>query len=220
MSDLLSAYSTLISIVIAFGAGTSVLFLVIGAIKYQTSGGNPHQMETAKMTMMSAVVGLVVMLMAFPAVNMITSTVGEAPGAVLVQQMAGTDTQRLDAARVLRVERAYRGISRDAVAITFTEQVTVEGTIRLATDRGAMTLKWGGGVNADYHIGATGAADVDAKKDRAITLFFGWGPSTPDPIEPEIDLGTEIKQIVFERGASIKDSDGNNALVAFDRIFY
>lgn len=218
MSDLLSAYSTLISIVIAFGAGTSVLFLVIGAVKYQTSGGNPQQMETAKTTMMSAVVGLVVMLMSFPIVNMITSTVGEAPGAVLVQQVAGTDTQRLDAARVLRVEQACPIGSTDklAVAITFTEQVTVEGTVRLATDRGAMTLKNSGD---ERRVGCSGTG-INPDIEDTVVLFFGWGPITPSSSDPEIDLGTEIKQIVFERGSSIKDSDGNNALVAFDRIFY
>ena len=228
MTDLLASYSTLISIIIAFGAGTSVLFLVIGAVKYQTSSGNPQRMESAKTTMVSAVVGLVVMLMAFPAVNMITSTVGEAPGAIQVQQVAGTDTQRLDSARVVSVQRAY-GATADtrAVVITFTEPVTVEGTVRLGTDRGALTLKTAGSGTNTYSLTASGGGvtgGIAPSNTETLQLFFGWGGSTVNLAasggDGNIVTGTEIKSIIFERGASIRDSDGNNALVAFDGIVF
>ena len=224
MTDLLASYSTLISIIIAFGAGTSVLFLVIGAMKYQTSSGNPQQMETAKKTMMSAVVGLVVMLMAFPAVNMITSTVGEAPGAIQVQQVAGTDTQRLDSARVVSVQRAYAdGTSTwKGVVIIFTEPVTVKGTVRLGTDRGALSLKTSGD---EFALTSGGTEDIDPSATSTLQLFFGWGGAASDHTaaggqDATIASGTEFKSIIFERGASIRDSDGNNALVAFDSVVF
>ena len=216
MTDLLNSFSTLISIVIGFGAGIAVLFIVIGAVKYQTASGNPQRMESAKTTIISAVVGLVLMMIAFPAVNMITSTVGETPGAIQVQQVAGTDTQRLDAPRVVSVElvNATSGANRNdkAVAITFTEPVTVEGTVRLATDRGSLTLKTGG-LNV-------GPSDAEPSARNTLVLHFGWGGSSLIAANRQIDAGTEVRGIIFERGTEIRDSDNNNALVAFDRVAF
>ena len=39
-----------------------------------------------------------------------------------------------------------------------------------------------------------------------------------DSTDSEIVTGTEVKGIIFERGAEIRDSDDNAALVAFDPI--
>ena len=224
MTDLLNSFSTLISIVIGFGAGIAVLFIVIGAVKYQTASGNPQRMESAKTTVIAAIGGLILMMVAFPTVNMITSTVGETPGAIQVQQVAGTDTQRLDAPRVVNVVTVYGDNTSEfkAVAITFTEPVTVTGTVRLATDRGSLSLKTSGDTSTDDAYSNTandGTPDIEPTATETLTLYFGWGDSeVDDDNDAEIVAGTEIRGIIFERGAEIRDSDNNNALVAFDRI--
>ena len=182
MTDLIASFSTLISIIIGFGAGISVLFIVIGAIKYQTSGGNPQRMESAKTTIFAAVGGLILMMISFPAVNMITSTVGETPGAIQVQQIAGTDTQRLNAPRVVSVNTVYGDNTTElrAIAITFTEPVTVGGDIRLATDRGSLTFKTSGTANSDaYSTTASNTTpDLVPTRDNTLTLYFGWGTAS------------------------------------------
>ena len=225
MTDLLNSFSTLISIVIGFGAGIAVLFIVIGAVKYQTASGNPQRMESAKTTVIAAIGGLILMMVAFPTVNMITSTVGETPGAIQVQQVAGTDTQRLDAPRVVSVVRLHgdndSATTFKAVAITFTEPVTVTGTVRLATDRGSLTLKTSGTANSDAYSNTptNTTPSIVPTPTNTLTLHFGWGDSdVDDSSDPEIVAGTEVRGIIFERGAEIRDSDNNNALVAFDRI--
>lgn len=70
-----SANDAFISIVlnIAFTVigGVAVLFLVIGAFRYIISNGDQSQIQKAKNTIMYAVVGLVVTLLAFTIVQFV-----------------------------------------------------------------------------------------------------------------------------------------------------
>jgi hypothetical protein len=49
----------------------AVLMIVIGGIRYTTSAGNPSQTKSAKDTILYAVIGLVVAIMAYTIVNFV-----------------------------------------------------------------------------------------------------------------------------------------------------
>jgi hypothetical protein len=57
-------------------AATSVLFLMFGAWKYAASGGDSSGIKNAKETIMYAVFGLLVSLLAFAAVKFLTDKAG------------------------------------------------------------------------------------------------------------------------------------------------
>jgi hypothetical protein len=60
--------------VFSFVAGVlSAIFLVIGGIRYTTSGGNSQRVESAKQTILYAVIGLIVSVLAFAIVDFIVS---------------------------------------------------------------------------------------------------------------------------------------------------
>ncbi|MCB9820286.1 hypothetical protein H6796_03245 [Candidatus Nomurabacteria bacterium] len=61
--------------VLLFIIGTlAVIMLIIGGIRYTTSNGNPEQIKAAKNTLMYAVIGLIVALLAFAIVNFVVSS--------------------------------------------------------------------------------------------------------------------------------------------------
>ncbi len=49
----------------------SVVMIIIGGLRYVTSGGNPSSVTGAKNTIMYAIVGLVVAFLAFAAINFV-----------------------------------------------------------------------------------------------------------------------------------------------------
>ncbi len=53
----------------------SVVFILVGAVQYVISGGDPASTKRAKETVMYAIIGLLVSLLAFGIVNVITSKV-------------------------------------------------------------------------------------------------------------------------------------------------
>ncbi len=52
----------------------SVIMIIYGGIRYVTSGGNQNQVTAAKNTILYAVVGLVIAILAYAAVNFIVSS--------------------------------------------------------------------------------------------------------------------------------------------------
>ncbi len=57
-------------------AAVAVFFIIKGGIKYTVSGGDPAGVKTAKETILYAIIGLIVALLAFGAVNFITGKAG------------------------------------------------------------------------------------------------------------------------------------------------
>ena len=55
----------------------SVVMIVVGGIRYATSGGNAEKVKSAKNTILYACVGLAVALLALAIVNLVKSTVDE-----------------------------------------------------------------------------------------------------------------------------------------------
>lgn len=55
----------------------SVVMLIVGGIRYVTSGGDSNAVQGAKNTILYAIVGIVVAFLAFAAVNWITTSLAE-----------------------------------------------------------------------------------------------------------------------------------------------
>jgi len=51
--------------VLGFSAAVAVLFLIVGGLQYITASGNQKRIDAAKATLLYAVIGLVVILLAF-----------------------------------------------------------------------------------------------------------------------------------------------------------
>ena len=64
----------LLSIVFLVAGGVATLYLVIGAIKYASSSGDPNNTKSARDTILYAVIGLVVSLSAYAIVNFVVSS--------------------------------------------------------------------------------------------------------------------------------------------------
>lgn len=63
----------LISILLFAGGVVSIVMIIAGGIKYATSNGDPSRITSAKNTVMYAVVGLVISILAFTIVNFVVS---------------------------------------------------------------------------------------------------------------------------------------------------
>ncbi len=64
------------NILIFIVGAVSVIMIVVGGIKYVTSGGETSSVESAKNTILYATVGLVITLVGYAIVNFIITTVG------------------------------------------------------------------------------------------------------------------------------------------------
>lgn len=67
--------STVLNLVFTAAGLLSVIFIIIGGIKYVLSGGDSSGIKSAKETITYAIVGLIVTLLAFGIVNYITTNV-------------------------------------------------------------------------------------------------------------------------------------------------
>lgn len=68
-----STLQSVVSIVMAAAAIISLIFVAVGGLKYTLSSGDPQGMASAKNTILSALVGLVVAVSAFALVGFIGS---------------------------------------------------------------------------------------------------------------------------------------------------
>ena len=189
MTELIDSFSRIVSIIVAFVGVAGTLFFVYGAFQYMSAGGNTSKAESGKSAMVQAGVGVVLAIVAFAVINTITSQIGDTGGAVQVQQVVGTDAQRLEAPRVTTV-----GQNSGSFVVTFTEAVNITNKTG---------LKMG--------TAASGALDLDNKfTDGSLEIKF----CQPNGATALAD-GVIITGFIFSEGATIKDTDGNNALYAF-----
>ena len=75
--DVVSVLTTVIDWVLAFSGAVAVLFLILGGLQYITAAGNEKRVETAKNTILYAVIGLVVILLSFVIVAFISQNIGK-----------------------------------------------------------------------------------------------------------------------------------------------
>lgn len=72
--------STILNIFLALVGSIAVIFLVVGAYRYITAYGNEEQAEGAKKMMTQAIVGLVIVILAFAIITVITRLVIQGRG--------------------------------------------------------------------------------------------------------------------------------------------
>lgn len=67
-----SGLQNILNIVFTMAGLLSVIFIIVGGVKYTLSGGDAAGLKSAKETIMYAIVGLVITLLAFGVVNYVT----------------------------------------------------------------------------------------------------------------------------------------------------
>ena len=69
--DINSVFKKVVEVLLFLIGAVSVIMIVVGGIKYTTSGGDSAQVTSAKNTIMYAVVGLIVALLGYAIVNFV-----------------------------------------------------------------------------------------------------------------------------------------------------
>lgn len=64
--------SSLVGAVLGIAGVVAIIFIIIGGYKYVVSQGNPQEVQKAKETIIYALVGLVIVMMAFTIVQFVT----------------------------------------------------------------------------------------------------------------------------------------------------
>ena len=63
----------IIQILLAVAGVVAVIFLIIGGFRYITAGGNEETAESARKTLTNAIIGIVIIILAFVIVNVIAN---------------------------------------------------------------------------------------------------------------------------------------------------
>lgn len=69
-------FGNLINILIIFGGVTAVILVILGGIKFITSGGDPIKVESARRTVTFAIIGLAIILLSFVLIKVISVVTG------------------------------------------------------------------------------------------------------------------------------------------------
>ena len=72
--SILSVINKIVDIILGFTAALAALFIIIGGIRYMASQGNAEAMESAKKTLLYAVVGLLIVVLVKVIINLVTGT--------------------------------------------------------------------------------------------------------------------------------------------------
>ena len=73
-TDQTPIFKTITNVLLFIIGAISVIMLIIGGIRYTTSNGDQQAVQNAKNTILYAVVGLVIALLAFAAINFVISS--------------------------------------------------------------------------------------------------------------------------------------------------
>ena len=73
-NNLMPTVSTIINVIIGVVGIVSVIFIVIGGLSYVTSAGDPGKTKKAKDTILYAIIGLIVAVLAFAIVNFVLAS--------------------------------------------------------------------------------------------------------------------------------------------------
>lgn len=77
--DLGSVLRSVVNALLIFAGAVAVLFLIIGGFRYVISTGNEQQVEAAKKTILYAILGLIVIFIAFVLVSLIETQLKVTP---------------------------------------------------------------------------------------------------------------------------------------------
>lgn len=78
--DFPDIFRTIVNIILFLVGAVAVIMLVIGGFKYVVSGGDSNAIESAKNTILYAIIGIVVAFLAYAAVNFVLSGLQDAGG--------------------------------------------------------------------------------------------------------------------------------------------
>ena len=70
-TDIMSILNIIINALIGLSGAIAVWFLILGGFQYVTSAGNPDSVQKAKSTILYAIIGLIVVIISYAAVNFI-----------------------------------------------------------------------------------------------------------------------------------------------------
>ena len=73
-TDQTPIFKTITNVLLFIIGAISVIMLIIGGIRYTTSNGDQQAVQNAKNTILCAVVGLVIAILAFAAINFVISS--------------------------------------------------------------------------------------------------------------------------------------------------
>ena len=226
MTGLISSFSTVVSIIIAFVGVVGVLYFVYGAFMLMMSGGNAQKAETGKQAMVQALIGVALVLVAFTVVNTVTSLVGSSGGAVQVGQVAGRDSVSLEAPSVVSVTAKANATPGAAyVVVTFSEPVYVSGTVAVSVRNRGVIRCINKGARTGDHV-STKAVDAsddygcpDTVSSATNVLLFGNNDTGGDADTMALTANVDVvEKFALGRGATIRDVDGNPALYAFQPV--
>ena len=66
--------TTILNIVLALSGIIAVIFIIIGGFQYITAGGNSEQAEKGRVALTNAIIGLLIVILAFTIVKVVTNT--------------------------------------------------------------------------------------------------------------------------------------------------
>jgi hypothetical protein len=217
MSEIIGNLSLIVNLLVGFAGIILIAMIVIGGFKMGTAQGDSQKFESGKSTLIQAGIGTLVVMFATMGGNYFIAQIGGASGAAQVQQVAMQDVAALEAPQVTT---AVAGTTNIGLRVTFTEPVQVLNpkAVRIGTNNmGTLVL-----MKNDIPVTCAGAATgkiadgTDLNNDSILQFCALSGGTTPGPVglgsAPE---GARAVQFVMGRGGEIKDSDGNNAIVAF-----
>jgi len=72
-NDLMGIFKTVVNILLFIVGAVSVIMIVVGGLRYVVSGGDSSAVNSAKNTVMYAIVGIVVAFMAYAIVNFVVT---------------------------------------------------------------------------------------------------------------------------------------------------
>lgn len=89
-----SVISFVLGVLLAVGVLAAVTFLIWGAIKWITSGGDKGKVDGARGTIVAAVIGLIVLLLSFVIINFVIQILGAGNGIfdICIPSLNGTKT--------------------------------------------------------------------------------------------------------------------------------
>lgn len=74
--DIVSVVGDVIAILLFIAGAIAVLFVIIGGFQYVTSGGNEESAKKGKKTLTNAIIGIVIIILAYAIINVVVNTVG------------------------------------------------------------------------------------------------------------------------------------------------
>jgi prepilin signal peptidase PulO-like enzyme (type II secretory pathway) len=79
--SLMDLITNVINILLFFAGAIAILFVIVGGYQYITSGGNEEQSEKGRKNVTNAIIGIVVIILAYAIINVIANLVSSNSGA-------------------------------------------------------------------------------------------------------------------------------------------